>query len=78
MKFRIQKLNYIYDKENKMLYVDIDFCGKHKKVVCTKYNFLQRRAITQKIKMVDLDILQSLKWQNILHSLSEVLYSRRK
>ena len=61
----------------KMFYVDIDFPSK-KKVVCTTYDFLQKLAIAQKFKMVDLNILHCLKWKHILHSTSEVLHLRCK
>ncbi len=50
------------------------FCSKKMEYASIIYNFLRKLAITHKFKMVDLDILQSLKWQNVLQSLSEVLY----
>ncbi len=41
-------------------------------------SFFKKLATAQKLKMVDLHILQSSKWQNILNKLSEVLSSRSK
>ncbi len=51
-----------------MLCVHIDFPVKNKKVVCTTNNFHQKLATTQKFKMVNLDNLQSVKWQNIIQT----------
>ncbi len=61
-----------------LIVIHIDFASKTLEVVCTTYNFFPTLAITQKFKMVVLDIMQSLLWQNILHFLSEALYSRNK
>ena len=43
-----------------------------------QYNFLQKLAISQNLKMMDLDTLQSLKWhwQNSLQSWNEVSLGR--
>ena len=54
------------------------FCGLCNIVVCTTYDFLQKLAIAQKIKMADLDSFHILKWHNILHFLSQGLYSESK
>ena len=74
--FHAQKINNTYkNKENKMLFAPIAlvFLVRTRKLYVPHKTFLQTLVITQKFKMVDLDILQILKWQNMLHSLSEVL-----
>ncbi len=40
-----------------MSYVHNDFPGMNKKVVCTINDFLQKLAISQKLKIADLHIL---------------------
>ena len=41
-------------------------------VVCGTYNFLQKPAIIQKLKMADLNCFHNLKWHNTLHYLSKM------
>ena len=59
-----------------MLYIHIDFPGKKASMYLHLTFFKNLLAVIRNTKMVNLDILPSLKWQDILHSLSEVLYSR--
>ena len=50
-----------------MSHVHIDFPDKNN-------NFLEKPAITQKLNMVHLYIMQSLKWKNILCCLRQVVH----
>ena len=62
-----------------MLYVHIDFTGKNKKVVCTKINmtFFKNLQLFQNSKMVDLDIMQSLKMAEYFARFWVMFYTQR-
>ncbi len=72
---RMSETNY---SRMRHLWPHLVFSGLCNIVVCTTYDFLQKPAIVQKFKMADLDSFHILKWHNILHCFSKVLYSESK